>query len=488
MGYSPAAIRALGGGASQFNISTGAAKLSVRQGDLGLFAGDDWRIRPNILLSLGLRYEAQTNIHDWRGVAPRLAIAWNPASSHGKTVLRAGFGVFYDRFPLANVLTARRYNGVVQQQYVVTNPDFFPQIPPPASLADSQFAQVTENLSPSLRAPYILQSALTLERQLTSHATVAVTYTNSHGLHMLRSRDINAPLPGTYNPSEPGSGVYPLGMRAPVFSMESTGLYNQDQLIANFKASLHSGLSLFGFYLFNHARSNTDGVNTFPANPYDLSGEYGPASTDIRHRVSFGGSVNLRWNIRVSPFLVAQSGTPFDITTGNDPYGTTLLNARPGIATDPARPGTISTRYGLLDPNPLSSESLISRNYGRGPSQISLNMRLAKTLGFGAEGGKGPKLSAAAKGGGGATNPENAAAGKGLLSLIGAPLTDRRYNMTVALSARNLLNHTNPGPITGNITSPLFGRANQIAGTPNGEGFFETASNRRLELQIRFSF
>jgi hypothetical protein len=56
------------------------------------------------------------------------------------------------------------------------------------------------------------------------------------------------------------------------------------------------------------------------------------------------------------------------------------------------------------------------------------------------------------------------------------------------MSVRNLLNHTNPGPIIGSIASPLFGQANQIAGTPNGEGFLETASNRRLEMQLRFTF
>jgi hypothetical protein len=56
------------------------------------------------------------------------------------------------------------------------------------------------------------------------------------------------------------------------------------------------------------------------------------------------------------------------------------------------------------------------------------------------------------------------------------------------MSVRNLLNHTNPGPIIGNITSPLFGRANQVAGTLNGEGFSENASNRRLEMQMRFTF
>jgi hypothetical protein len=56
------------------------------------------------------------------------------------------------------------------------------------------------------------------------------------------------------------------------------------------------------------------------------------------------------------------------------------------------------------------------------------------------------------------------------------------------MSIRNLLNHTNPGPIVGNITSPLFGFANQIYGAQNGEGFYETANNRRLEMQIRSAF
>ena len=58
----------------------------------------------------------------------------------------------------------------------------------------------------------------------------------------------------------------------------------------------------------------------------------------------------------------------------------------------------------------------------------------------------------------------------------------------MVMSGRNILNHTNPGPIIGNIMSPLFGESNQVAGSPNGEGFSENASNRRLELQIRFTY
>jgi len=265
--------------------------------------------------------------------------------------------------------------------------------------------------------------------------------------------------------------------------MESSGIYNQNQVIANLNAKLNAGLSLFGFYVFNRAMSNTDGINTFPANPYNFSGEYGPAATDVHHRVTAGGSINLRGNIRISPFAVAQTGAPFDITSGTDPYGTTLFNARPGFATDPSKPGLIQTSYGLLDPNPSPGERLLSRNYGRGPGQISVNLRIAKTIGFGAERG-----GSASSGGPAPANTVAAASGRGLGGLIGSPSTSHRFNLSIGLSIRNLLNHTNPGPIVGNITSPYFGFANQVAGGPNGEGFYENANNRRLESQIRLTF
>jgi hypothetical protein len=400
-------------------------------------------------------------------------------------VLRAGFGIFYDRFALANTLAANRYNGLVQQQYVITNPDFFPNIPPVSALASFQSGQITQEVGSQLRAPYIMQSAVTWERQLPGNTTLAVTYTNSHGLHVLRSEDINAPLPGTYNPNVPGSGTYPLGHSGPVELMGSSGLYNQNQLISNFNTKFNAGLSLFGFYVFNRARSNTDGIGTFPANPYDFAGEYGPAATDVRHRVTIGGSINLKWAVRISPFVVMQSGAPFDVTTGNDNFGDTLFNARPGIAPGPGKPGLISTTYGLLDPNPTAGEALLGRNAGRGPGQYNVNLRIAKTIGFGRERGASGSGGAGSVSAGGAAQ---AATGRGIGGIIGTPSTAHRYNISIGLSIRNLLNHTNPGPIIGNITSPYFGSANQIAGAQNGEGFYETANNRRLESQIKFTF
>lgn len=488
LGDTPAQIRALGGGATQFSIATGAAALSVHQYDAALFAGDEWRARPNLTINLGLRYEVQTNMHDWRDIAPRLAFAWAPGGSAkkaAKTVLRAGFGTFYDRFALGNTLAAERYNGLVQQQIVVSNPDFYPIVPNPATLLGFQSTPVIQEISSQLRAPYILQSAVSVERQLPANTTLAVTYTNSHGLHVLRSQDINAPLPGTYNPNAANSGVFPLGHPGAVDLMESAGLYNQNQLISNVNTKLNSGFSLFGFYVFNRARSNTDGVGTFPADPYNLAGEYGPAATDVRHRMTVGGSINLKGAVRISPFVVMQSGAPFDITTGNDPYGTTLFNARPGIATDLGKPGLIYTSYGLLDPNPGPAATILSRNYGRGPGQYNLNLRIAKTIGFGRERGTASASDVRPSGAGAAMQ---AATGRGLGGLIGSPSTSHRFNLSIGISIRNLLNHTNPGPIIGNITSPYFGTANQIAGAQNGEGFYETANNRRLESQIKFTF
>jgi carboxypeptidase family protein len=458
--------RLQGGGATQFNIATGAPGLGVDQFDVGLFVGDDWRLRPSLTLNLGVRYETQTNVHDLRDFAPRVGFAWAPGArspkSQAKTVVRGGFGMFYDRFSINNTLAADRYNGIVQQQYVVTNPDFFPNLPSPSVLAGFQ-STVIQRISPVLRAPYTMQASLTLERQLPKGTTLALTYANSRALRLLRSQDINAPFPGTYDPVS-GSGVFPLGHPGPVFEMQTNGAYKQNQFIANVNSRVSQTISLFGTYVFNRSRSNTEGANTFPGNPYSLAGEFGPAGNDVHHRVNAGGSINTKWNVRLSPLVTLQTGQPFDITTGGDPYGTTLFNARPGIGANPAKLGLVPTAYGLLDPNPDPGETLLPRNYGRGPGQMMVNLRVAKTFGF------GPERKSSKPGG-----------------IFAAP-SERRYSLIFSMAVRNILNHTNPGPIFGNITSSLFGRANQMAGNTNAEGFSENANNRRLELQTRFTF
>src|SRR5262249_13859125 len=173
-------------------------------------------------------------------------------------------------------------------------------------------------------------------------------------------------------------------------------------------------------------------------------------------------------NIALSPLIVLQSDPPFDVTVGRDLYGTTLFNGRPGIATNPNKPGVIQTSYGLLDPDPTPDETILYRNYGRGPGSILANLRVTKTVTFG---------------------PERTGAGAPSAGSGDRPAVARPYRLTISMSARNVLNHTNPGPIVGNITSPLLGRANQPSGGAGGNGgFSENANNRQLELQMRVTF
>jgi len=493
LGYSAAQVRQLGGEASQFTLSAGIPVSSVSQVDVGLFFGDEWKARPDLTVALGLRYETQNNIHDIRDIAPRIGLAWAPgkaAKPGTSTVIRAGFGIFYDRFALSNSLIAARFNGITQQQFVIASPDFYPTVPAASSLIGAVPSTI-QQVGPQLRAPYLIQSAIAFERQLPHNTTMAITYANSHGLHQLRTVDANAPLIGTYDPSVPGSGVYPLGVPRQVLIMQSSGLYNQNQLIANVNSRINRNFSLSGMYTLNRAMSNTDGVNTLPANPYSMVGEYGPSATDLRHYGSITGSVTPLFGVTFSPMLIMASGPPFDITVGRDFYGDGLFNARPGIATDASRPGVVPTRFGLLDPNPIAGEKLLSRNFGRGPGQVMLNMRVGRTFGFGArrEGvdlGSNPATTPGGGGGGqgGANRGSNpfATGGSG-----GGSTGIRHYNLIISMQMRNLLNHNNPGPIIGNITSPLFGLANQAAG--DGGGIFtENANNRRLELQTRLTF
>jgi hypothetical protein len=496
-GQTPAQIRAAGGGAEQFRLTTGNPLASVNLWDAGLYTQDDWRVRPNLTFSLGLRFETQNDIGDHADWAPRLGLAWGLGhSAKPSTVLRAGFGVFYDRFGQGPLLQVERLNGINQQQYIVPNPDFFPSIPAVSVLASTPESTLPTRyrIDPNLRAPYTMQSAVALERQIGKNATMSATYLNTHGVHQLVTNDINAPLPGSgYTPLDPTGGLRPFGHDAGnIYQYESVGLFNQNQLIANFSIRSGTRLTLNGFYTLNYAKGNTSN----PMNPYNLAEDYGRAAFDTRHRVFLMGSIAFPRGFRLSPFMVASSGVPFNIWVGQDLFGTAMFNSRPGlVAPGTTGPGIIATRYGTFNALPLPGEELIPPYYATGPGQFSLNMRLAKTFGFGkrkesgAQGGPGGRMM---MGGGPRGGPPGGGLGPGGLSgagrggfFFGGPPSNARYNLEFSINGRNILNIVNPAAPISTLGSPLFGHSNQLAGA----GFFAgTASNRRLDMQVRFSF
>ena len=480
---------------TQFSITQGVPLATVKQYDAGLFATDDWRVRPNFTLSLGLRFETQDNIGDRADIAPRVGFAWGVGggkTGQPKTVIRGGFGIFYDRFGESMVMQAvQQGSGGLQQQYLVTNPTYNPDGPPPSSEYTQESSAIRE-IDAHLHAPYTMQGAMGVERQLPKNITLAVTYTHSRGVDVLRSRNINAPLPGTYNPLVPGSGEFPYPGEGNIYVYESSGLFTQNQLITNINARINAKVNMFGYYSLGKAESNTDGAGTFPSNQYNEQPDWGRAGFDVRNRVFIGGSVVAPLGLRFSPFIIAQSGTPFNITLSQDLNGDSIYNDRPAFA-GPNAAEPIVTKYGVFDLMPQPGETIIPRNYGDGPSQFSVNLRVSRTFGFGGErGGAAAAAGGGMPGGGLAVGGMRGGGGGGRggggpRGGFGDAVTSKRYNVTIGISARNLFNNVNLAPPLGILSSPLsplFGVSNALAG-----GFFGSPSaNRRIEMQMRFSF
>src|SRR6267142_4871550 len=497
-GMTLAQIIAAGGGASQYSITTGTALANVTYFDAGLYFQDDWRVRPNITVSYGLRYESQNNIGDHADFAPRIGVAWGLDGSgkkSPKTVLRAGFGIFYDRFTYDLVLQQQRLNNITQQQFVVANPQFFLADTPstPQLQAMSTTAPTLYQPNSNFRTPYTMQTGLTLERQLTKTANLSLTYLNARGMHQFFTANINAPTCGTL-PCNPSTALHPLGNSANVYQYQSEGIFRQQQLIINSSIRMGTKLSLLGYYTLNYANSDAAGAGTFPSFDNNISLDYGRAAFDVRHRVFFGGNVSLPHNFRINPFLVAQSGVRFNITTGQDVNGDSIFNDRPAFATPQSIPqNVITNRFGSFDVVPQLGESLIPINSLTSAGRFSLNLRLSKTFGFGQKkepvntGAGGPGVGGTfGRGPGGPGGPGGGrggfGGGRGGGGMDGGA-SNNRYNLTFSVSARNIFNNVNLDTPIGNSSWPLFGQANGLA-----RGYGSTTANRRIDLQVSFSF
>jgi Carboxypeptidase regulatory-like domain/TonB dependent receptor len=499
-----------GAGPAQFSISGGDPEARVSRTDFSPFIQDDWRVRPDLTLSAGLRYETQTGLSNSLNFAPRLAFAWSPDAGQGgraKTVIRGGFGIFYERVGENLYLQAARANGESRQQFVVTDAsergasvlENFPDVPTLEELRAFEVRQTVRRLADDLRAPYTMQTALSVERQLPFNTTLSVSFIGARTLHVLRSRNVNAPLlddDGNLLRDAENNLVRPLAGLGNIFQYESGGRFSQQQLVVNLNNRFSRRASFSANYVFNRARGDSDGANSFPVNQYDLAGEYGRSGQDIRHRFFLFGTINaLPWGLRLNPILTINSGRPFNITTGRDANGDTIFNERPAFATDLSRPSVRLTPFGAFDLDPLPGQELIPRNYGTGPAFFTVNLRASKTFGFGAvaegRGGGGGGGGGGRRGGGGGGGRRGGFGGGGRGGGGGggdAEGTERRYNLTLSLSAQNLFNRANEGTPIGNLSSPLFGQSGTSAGRFGAREGGQSAGNRRVELQLRFSF
>jgi hypothetical protein len=543
-GMTPAQIRAAGGGAAGFSINSGNPTASVSQYDIEPYVQDDWRYRPNLTFSYGLRYEIQNNAHSKLDFAPRVAVAWSPGASDSahppKTVIRAGTGIFYNRFNEGSTLQTVRFNGVNQKSFSFaesTNP-LIPTDPSTlavlnsfgcangtatpdcvtkvASIAGATPQQLTTwRVIPNLQIPTVYVVGGQVERQLPHNFTVSLGAYGIRILHVIRARDINAPLPGTISLANP-TGIRPDQTQGEIYQYEASGKFHQEQLFVGFNSRLNPSFSLSGNYVLSKTTNDTDGQGSglFPRDSYDLQGEFGRGGFDVRHRFFLFGTYSSKiWKLVFSPFVTASSGAPFNILTGVDSNLDRQLTERPSFAGANANCALANikcTKFGNFNLTPAPGEQIVPRNYGQGTASFVLNMRITRTFGFvnahkapasgqagsggpgGGPGARGPMIA----GGGGAGGDHGPGAGGGMQGPRGGGggggASEKKFTLTASLYFQNVLNNVNLAPPIGNLSSPQFGQSQSVAGSfggfGGGGGGSANAGNRRIYLNLRLNF
>jgi carboxypeptidase family protein len=389
---------------------------------------DSYRINRSLMLSGSLRHDMQTHLSDWTNFAPRASVTWTLPGR--KTTLRASAGIWQQYFEGGLYEQTIWANGLRQRDIIISDPGY-----PDPFLGGIPLAAQPPSIvraHPGIVMPYTRRASLGVDRTLTGWARLRATYSQRIGRNQFRSRDLNAPI----------DGVRPDATLRNVTLLETTARSETRSLEVNVMLNHRPKRMTANIgYTLGEALNETDGALTLPANSFDLSQEWGPSRQDVRHRLSVSMNTDLKAGFRTNLFMRAQSGAPYNITTGLDVNRDGQLNERPiGVSRNRAR--------GLPTTN-LDLGLTWERSVGR-------RVRVNAQQGGGGGGGR--------SGGGGGGGGRNNRAGDGLV------------RFEIFARASNVLNLVNPQNFSGVITSPFFGRATSAAAA------------RRLVIGTRFFF
>jgi hypothetical protein len=493
------------------NYSTGNESSLANMFDIALFAQDDWKFNTRLTLSGGMRWEAQNHTSDHDDWGPRLSFAYALDGRNGKktkTVVRGGYGFFFDRLGTGNLLTINRAN--LQQQVVLIAPTCtstatslnaidMTTCTSASGAVSGASTPVKYEVAPHFHAPTTEQLGASLERQLSSGTSLTFTYLHSFGVHQMVTRNANQATAGT--PQNTSGGF--------LYEYYPEAVFKQNQLIASVNAKLTKNLNVTGFYTLSFANGNSNGP---ASDAYDLDKDYARSGFVTRNSIFLMGNYTGPWGIHFNPFMIAQAGRPFNVTLPTDPLNN-FFNQRPGYASSADCTGTstqfFQTPFGCLDSQPSAGETIIPANLGSGPAAVAVNLRISRAIGIGpklasatpTQDGGGPPPSGpppggpppggggggggrGGGGGGGGFGPGGFGGGGGPGGMGGRVSTGRKYSLNFSAQAMNLFNDIDYGTPTGTLTSPSFNKSTSLAG-----GIFSTGSAaRRVFVQAVFSF
>jgi len=323
-----------------FRINRGNPNIAYGVYQGSGFAQDEMRVNPQLTLTVGVRYDWQSTIHDQNNVAPRVAFAFAPGRRK-QTIVRGGAGIFYDSLPRAATERSLLLDGIRVHEVVIANPPF----PNPFGTGGVSPPPSAVRIASDLRAPSLSQASVGVEQALWAKTWLTTEYSVLRGDHLFRSRNINAPLPAT--------GLRPDPDFVNVNQIESTAFLRGQALAVTFQGRFGKIFQPYARYVLSKTTNNSSGTFSLPADNYDLRGEKGAADFDARHRLNLMGVVSLPRTIQLGVLMTASSGVPYTITTGFDDNHDTVANDRP--------PG-------------------VTRNTGRAPATVQLDLRLSKSF------------------------------------------------------------------------------------------------------------
>jgi len=393
----------------------------------GIYLQDDWRIARTLLISAGVRYGTQSQVHDRWTLSPRLSAAWSPRKD-GKITFRGSYGYFYDWVSGDLYKQTLLVDGFRQRELNLFNP----QYPDPG--VDGTTAPTNRYLWPdALTLPNAHRVSLGADVALSANGRLSTSYSASWGRGLLRGRNLNAPLNGV-RPDPRFANTIELVSDAASRSQAFSVFYTYARIDKN-------RLFVTINYTWSKSDTNTTGAFSPPVNGDDLQSEWGPSGGDIRHRVGASLNISPLTNVTLSLNVRGQSGSPYNITTGRDDNADGLANDRPAGVT---------------------------RNSARGAASWDLGGRLSWGFGFGK-----PKQ---AGGPGGTQISINMGGGGGLSPGFGGAAADKRYRIEFYATAQNLLNRTNYTAYSFVLTAPFYGRP------------IAAAQPRKFQVGARFSF
>ncbi len=300
----------------QYSITCCDPLFETSQTQVALFSQNDIRLTNTFTLMLGFRYQIQTNVRDRNNFDPRIGFAYAIGNA---TVIRGGTALFTDWLRADFTEDFRRVDGEQRYEIQIDNPGW----PDPAT-SGSIRPRSYRLIEPDPKAPYYWVSQLAVERSLPGNLFVTVAYDISRGLKLSRTRDINAPLPGTDVRPQPDLGQ--------IAQFQASG----GSLHQHFKTTLRQRFSIFNVvadYTYYHGVNDGSirarrGDIGLPANSYDLRQEWGNTANP-RHIFNAGVNSRLPLDVYLTTVVEATGGRRYTITTGRDDNNDGSINDRP---------------------------------------------------------------------------------------------------------------------------------------------------------------